>query len=110
MLSYPSDGAVALTEAGRALAQPTGTFRTLDDLHEAWYRLLDGGQRKILGALVDVYPMALSREELASRTGYEPAGGRFQNLLGSLRTLGVIDYPERGAVVATELLFPEGLR
>jgi len=55
--------------------------------------------------LIDVYPEALDNTELARRAGYEPGGGAFNNPRGRLRTLGLVDYPERGMVVARPVLF-----
>lgn len=39
-----------------------------------------------------------SREQVAMVAGYKPSGGRFRNLLGGLRTGGVVDYPAEGRV------------
>lgn len=41
----------------------------------------------------------------AVRIGVSPTSGGYFNNLGSLRTLGVLDYPALGHVVATPILF-----
>jgi hypothetical protein len=36
----------------------------------------------------------------------EPTSGGFANLLGTLRTMGMIDYPSSGRAKAEDILFP----
>lgn len=40
---------------------------------------------------------------------YTEGSGNFGDLLGRLRSLGFIDYPAPGKVVAASILFPEVL-
>jgi len=58
-------------------------------------------------ALIAAYPNALSRETLAELTNYTVNTGTFNNYLGSLRSLQLIDYPDKGAVIALPVLFLE---
>jgi uncharacterized protein len=39
-------------------------------------------ERPILETLTQVYPAALTKEELAAKAGYEAKGGGFNNALG----------------------------
>lgn len=105
-VDYPGGGKVALTEAGRAIAVNDAVFSSLDDLHSTWIGKVGGACGKILRALIDIYPNAITKEELAVQVGASPTSSSFANNLSSLRTLGVIDYPGRGLVIATPLLFP----
>ena len=41
------------------------------------------------------YPEAISHEDTAEAVGKETSSGGFRNPLGRLRTLGLIEYPER---------------
>jgi hypothetical protein len=108
-VAYPSGGLVELTEGGRALTDPEAApIQSIDDLHRTLFAKLGGPQQKILQVLIDSWPNPVSREELAERAGYT-TGGHFNNTVGSLRTMGVADYPDKGTVVATAVLFPEGL-
>jgi hypothetical protein len=50
---------------------------------------------------------AVENDALARAAGYEPGGGAFNNPRGRLRSLGLVEYPERGKVVARPLLFLE---
>ncbi len=67
---------------------------------------LTNPQRKLVDALVGAGE--ISRDELGSRTGYSSSSGGFNNLIGSLSTLGLITKPAAGYVAlsnwAQELL------
>lgn len=113
LIDYPSAGTASLTDDGRDLADATTTAPTLAALHEAIFAKLGGPERRVLQAIVDVYPRSLKKQDAGEAAGYqvgERVGGNFGNILGGLRSLGLIDYPAPNTVVATELLFPEGLR
>lgn len=106
LVEYPAGGTVALTEAGRQKANPPAKAPTLEDLHESWYRILPAAQATILRAAVAAYPGAIPKDELADQVGVSRTSGGYFNNLGRLRTLGAIDYPQRGTVRATDILFP----
>ena len=55
-----------------------------------------------------MYPMSLAKDDLASRAGARETSGAYFNNLGSLRSLGLLDYPTPGQVVACPVLFLEG--
>ncbi len=106
-VEYPSSGAVELTSEGRARANAPGEPATSEELHERLRGILNGPQWRILEPLLASYPEPMSRADLAAAAVYEPNGGAFQNPLGLLRSLGLIDYPESGKVVALPVLFLE---
>jgi uncharacterized protein len=106
LIDYPMPGLVMLTKPGVERGTPHARVNQLEDFHQAWMEILSEPRRKLLRVLIARYPAAMLREELAGETGYSPTSGGFANLLGQLRTLGVVDYPGRGQVAATELLFP----
>jgi len=82
-----------ITDAGIAALgngyEPLPSGQALIDLWLADKRL-GACARETLRVLVDVYPKALTGQELAEKTGYEYSGG-FRNALGQLRTAGLID-------------------
>ena len=80
---------------------------SLEQLHAAWLGRLSGSQGRLLRVLIDHYPGAMDRTQLAEAAGQSPTSSGFANNLGALRSLGLVDYPQRGEVVATDLLFPE---
>jgi hypothetical protein len=55
----------------------------------------------IFGTVVDA-GRDLTREELAKETNYT-VNGHFNNMVGALKSLGVIEYPTRGGVRIAEM-------
>jgi uncharacterized protein len=107
LIDYPAPGQVAMTAGGKHLAEYPGAPPSLTDLHAAWLRLVRGPQARILKTVIDAYPGQFSKNDLAQAIGVSPMSGSYANNLGRLRTLGVIDYPERGFVRADDVLFPD---
>ena len=108
LVEYAAGGRVQLTEAGRALAAVPDAPLTPQELQARVLGRLPGPEQRILKVLLEAYPEPVPNDELAQRAGYEPRGGAFQNPRGRLRSLGLIDYPRPGSVVARPLLFLEG--
>lgn len=97
-----------LTDAGAAQASDPGIPRTTDGLQQAVYARLSGVERRVLEAVVSVYPNPATKQDIGAAAGYtvgEKVGGTFGNILGKLRTLGLIDYPAPGYVVAAAIMF-----
>lgn len=95
-LRITPDGTAAL---GSFDPLPTGP-----ELLDHWMRQLGKAEREALTVLVEAYPEALSKEELASRTEsqYAADGGGFNNALSRLRTLELVEG--RGELRASEEL------
>jgi hypothetical protein len=108
LIEYPQPGTARLTAAGARIANHPEAAPTNDALHAKIMAILDGPKRRILQPLLDSYPAAMDRASLAAAAGYEPSGGAFQNPLGALRSLGLIEYPASGQVVALPILFIGG--
>ena len=109
-IEYSGSARASLTPFGRALANPVQSIRLLEDLHQAWYARLSRPQTKILERVIAAYPSPVGKNDLAEQAGQRATSSAYQNNLGALRSLGLIDYPRAGFVVATALLFPDGLR
>lgn len=109
-ITYPTDGQVALTDEGRAIANPSTGPQSLAELHKIWFDKLPRPQAKILRIVVDVHPDSITRSAIGAIMGVSHETGSFKNYLGALRSLGLIDYPADGEVIATKLLFPAGMR
>lgn len=107
-VEYATAGTVTLTDAGRALSADPGLPTTNEGVQAEVLRRLPNPQAKILVELIEAHPNALTREEIAQRTGYSATSGGFQNLLSKLRTAALIEYPDRGSCVALDVLFPMG--
>lgn len=106
MLDYPQGGYVALTEAGRALASIPNVELTQSAFHAQTRAKLSGSQVKVLDPVLAAYPEEIASDEVADAAGYSRTSGGFFNLRGSLRTLGLVDYPSPGSIRACDWLFP----
>lgn len=107
-IDYPSKGTVEPTPEGEAVAMTDGVPRTTAELHPYVLNLVGGSKAAVLRPLLDVYPEALTKEELAERAGVSASSSGYRNNLGSLRSLKLIDYPKTGLVAALPVLFPDG--
>lgn len=47
----------------------------------------------------------MTREDLAAAAGALPVSSGYANNLGALRSLGLLDYPSRGHVRASQVMF-----
>jgi uncharacterized protein len=71
-------------------------------LIDHWMGQLSKAESAALRALLDAYPAALTKAEIAAQAGYEANGGGFNNALSRLRTLQLIDG--RGEMRADETM------
>jgi hypothetical protein len=97
---------LAISEAG---IHALGSWEPLPAgaaLIDYWRNRLGKPERLILEALTQAYPDAMSKEEVAAKAGYEAKGGGFNNVLGRLRTLELVQG--RGLLQASENLFDAG--
>jgi hypothetical protein len=62
------------------------------------------GEWRMLEALVQAYPKALTRDALGAHTGYTASGGTFGTYLGTLRRNGLIEV-DGAHVRASQTLF-----
>jgi hypothetical protein len=94
-----------VTQAGLHALGPFDPLPTGQSLRDYWLREVGKAEREVLQVLCEVFPQALTKEEVASRTPsrYEPGGGGFNNALSRLRSLELISG--RGEIRASETLF-----
>lgn len=105
LIDYPRASVVALTDAGRGRANPASVPQTSQELQDQLCRKLSGSQAAIIRHLASIYPADIAKDALAEAIGQSPTSGGYFNNLGRLRSLGVIDYPAPGRVVALPVLF-----
>jgi hypothetical protein len=105
LIDYPQPNAVTLTAEGHDAANWPEAPGTSAELQAAVLATLTPARQRILEELIDAYPNCLSRDSLAAHVGVPTTSGGFKNNLGAMRTQGVIDYPQQGAVIAADLLF-----
>ena len=94
---------LTITETGIQALDSWEPLPTGSALIAYWRGRLRKAERLILETLAQVYPAALSKEEIAEQAGYEANGGGFNNALGRLRTLELVQG--RGEIRASENLF-----
>ena len=110
LIEYAGGDHMILSAGGRAIAQRPTVPPTNAELHQAVKAKLGGGEGRLLDVLLKSYPKALTAQDLATKAGFAPGSGNFNNLRGRLKTLGLVDYPAQGMVVAKSLLFPESAK
>jgi hypothetical protein len=100
LISYPQPGRFRLTEEGREAAPEPDMGRTL---HDSVREVLSGPQQTVFDFLLR-NPGPQKRDYLARACNWEPTSGHVKNVLGSMRTLEIIDYPAVGEVELQEWL------
>lgn len=105
-IDYPQPSAVALTAHGRGHANLSAP-PSAEEMQQSLCAKVGSSKAAILRELIRIYPRAIEKTALAERLDVSPTSGGYFNNLGSLRTLGVIDYPSPGHVAAQPLLFLE---
>lgn len=97
-----------LTEAGRAQLTAIESALTLEELHNRIRSLIKPVESRILDIVINSGGR-IGRHDLMEAAGYTNERSKgFSNSLGSLRTIGLIDY-DSSDVIATDVVFPEGL-
>lgn len=104
LVDYPVPGTITLTARGEEFADTE--MGSKGEVHERVYSMLTNSEAKILKALIEVYPEALSNEELVSASGAESFSGSFRNNKSRLSTYGLIEYPKPNYSRAVDFLFP----
>lgn len=107
LISYPGPALVALTDDGRAAAD-TGRSPALitdEDLHRHVQQLITPARWRIVEPLLDAYPDAIAKNDLAGVAGVSSRSSGYANNLGALKSLGLIDYPQPGTVAAAPTMF-----
>lgn len=110
-IDYPAQGVVCLTENGRAQSNEPAAPRTSADIQNRIVQLLGGASSRILQPLIEAYPQAVSRDEVAAAAGYGNLNSKgFANALGRLRSLGFVVNAGVGFLRAADVLFLPGDR
>jgi uncharacterized protein len=108
LIDYQGGGRIALTAEGRAHAAAPSAPRTPEELQERVIGMLGGASGRVLKPLIDAYPKALAREELAQAAGYGHVNSKgFTEAIARLKSLDFIGYPDRGSIAAQPVLFLE---
>ncbi len=100
LIEEDNDGVFA-TDAGLEFlgADRPAMVMTSEAVQKMWMDRLRAGEAKMLEALLRVYPVAISREELAGIVDMEPTGGTFATYLSVLRRSKLIEDSGKGGVL-----------
>ncbi len=96
---------IQITEAGLEALGDYDPLPTGVDLQNYWVQRVGPSKAKILMVLFANYPTGFSAGDLAEASGYT-VNGHFNNMIGSLRTMGLIT-PPRQPIKAMDYLFEE---
>jgi hypothetical protein len=102
---YPGPDSAALTDKGREAAGSIEPPRDSDDMLASCMRLLTPAQGRILLTLYYAHPEPVEKTLLAQKAEASPGSSSFTNNLGSLRSAGMIEYPQPGAAKCADWLF-----
>lgn len=87
-----------MTAEGEALAPEPDLRQGFRDSLRA---TLTGPQRQVFDALIELGGRA-TRIDLVAHLGWSAGSGHIKNVVSSMRTLDVIDYPADGEVALTD--------
>jgi hypothetical protein len=94
---------IQITDAGLNALGRYDPLPIGEDLRRYWLGRLGKAEGAILNALFFVYPEKLTKGELGERSGYSTNSGHFNNVLGKLRTLKLIEGHSK--IKAADALF-----
>lgn len=107
LIRYPVPGELQLTEAGRNAANTPGLKPTSAELQGSIASKISRPQWALLEVLIKVYPAPLTREDLAAAAGVSATSSGFEKNVSTLSGFGFVEYPVRGSVAASRILFVE---
>jgi len=97
LIDYPTGGALGLTATGALQAAQPGRAPSRTELIERVRTVLKGEPQQRAFMALDNAGRPMSREDLATVCGYT-VNGHFNNIVGALNGIGIVDYPQRGYV------------
>lgn len=112
LVEYHHSNQIGLTVSGRTAANypPRHELATAAQLHQSVLSRLPTPEQRLLIPLLEQWPHPIEQKELAVKANYAFNSGAFNNPRGRLKSLGLIDYPSPGKIVARDLLFPNRKR
>jgi hypothetical protein len=110
LIEAQSPGTLSLTAAGAREAPEIPAAPTEQELLDSIISTLHRDKAKkiktdILHALFRVHRCSMSKQSLADAIGKSADGGYFTNAVSSLKSMGVVEYPEPGEVCLAHELF-----
>ena len=106
-IDYPSNGQVCLTDEGRAFAPAPTLPATNEALQQAVLEKVEPAVGRLLRVLIKSYPHEMPLADLAELAGTSQTSSAFNNNRSWIHARGLAEYPRKGFMRATALLFPE---
>lgn len=104
LITYPVPGTLEMTpDKGAPLAPDLPLYKSR---YDAWMDFLGGLHREVVGQLASEHPAAMSRESMGRLVGKNLSVGYGARVLGELKTLGAITYPNPGYLALTPYVMP----
>lgn len=103
LLDETHDG-FTLSEAGFEFIGGRPAPMTGKELQEHYLTILRKGAARMLQSLMNVYPRALTRNELAEHAGIAVTSGTFSTYLGDLKRNGLIEQRGKAAFTASAII------
>ena len=103
LVVYPTPGMIELTDEGRVLAPAPPSYGSL---LEAWLAILKGLHREVVVALGSSHPNPVTRDFLGTTMERQFEKGYGARVLGELKTIGAIWYPNPGVLALTQHVMP----
>lgn len=101
---YVSDEGGFLTATQKALDEfGQGEALNSGDVIEMWKGILNGGAKRMFEVLVEQYPNALTKEELAEQTNMMASSGTFGTYLSQLRSNSLITLEGKAFKINDEI-------
>ena len=104
LIEYPRQGEVGFTPEGEATAAPPSDDGTPRE--EFWLSIVNEPKARILRALIEEHPKAMSRGAIAQAAEVSQRSSGFEKNLSQLKTLGAIEYPMPGVISLTRYVMP----
>lgn len=108
LIAYPREGFVTLTPEGRSIAQADDALDTAT-IHARLREAVKPALWRVLEPILAAYGQPVEKADLAASLNPPMSvdGGGFNNYLGKLRTMGLIEYPAPGQVQASAFCYAE---
>lgn len=104
LITYPVPGTLEMTpDKGAPLAPDLPLYKSR---YDAWMDFLGGLHREVVDRLANEHPAAMSRESMGRLVGKNLSVGYGARVLGELKTLGAITYPNPGYLALTPYVMP----
>lgn len=103
-VQYEGDDLVATEKAVQEFPNHPTLPDTPDEIFQHWCSKLAPAEVKIFTVIFNAQS-PISKDAVAGQAGYDAAGGAFRNIMGRLRTLGLIEYlPDKMVRTSREIM------